>query len=225
MRGDFVAIASHELRSPLTAIRWSLSELRSRPTLSPDAREIVNDLYNRICGLIDRTSTFLQTASADHGVMDRKSFKVFNVAQVVKESVAHVQAIGRVKNVSVHSDASLELPMSMNGDPSRLRLVFDNLLSNAVKYSPNNTAVTVWCTESRRSKTIYIKDQGIGIPASELKEVFKGFHRASNAQRSGAIGSGFGLYMAKKIVEFHGGSVACQSEVGKGTTFAVTLPV
>jgi signal transduction histidine kinase len=224
MRADFVAIASHELRSPLTAVRWSLAELRTRPTLSPDAREIVNDLYERTCALIARTSTFLQTAAADKGVMDKSSFSICNVAQIMKESIANAQAIGRVKGVSVHEDGSLEIGISIKADASRLRLVFDNLLSNAVKYSPQGTAVTVSCDQKGGTKIFRIRDQGIGIPASELAQVFKGFHRASNAKRSGAIGSGFGLYMAKKIVEFHGGSLTCESEVGKGTTFIVTLP-
>ena len=224
MRSDFVAIASHELRSPLTAVRWSLAELRTRPTLSPDAREIVNDLYERICALIARTGTFLQTAAADHGVMDKSGFTTVNIAQVLRDALMNAQTLGRVKQVTVHADESISSVMSIKGDASRLRLVFDNLLSNAVKYSPQGSAVDVACVEHGNVKTFLIRDHGIGIPKNELKAVFSGFHRASNAKRSGAIGTGFGLYMAKKIVEFHGGTITCESEEGKGTTFAISLP-
>ena len=224
LKMEFVATASHEMRSPLTAVRWTLSELRNSPTLSQDARTIVNDLYERISALIARSSTFLETAASDYTHMQRKDLKNMDLSVTLREVIIQAQSIAQMKHTSVRVDPSFDGVTPVLGDPARLRLVFDNLLSNAVKYSPDHSVIRVSCTQDRYYKRIAIQDQGIGIPKSEIKAVFTGYHRASNAQRSGALGSGFGLFMAKKIVDFHGGTLTCESEEGKGTTFIVSLP-
>jgi signal transduction histidine kinase len=225
MRADFVAIASHELRSPLTAMRWSLATLQKDITLSVDATRIVNDFYNRICALINHTSTFLATAAADHGVMNKKSFVICNMQHIVAEAVDSAQSIAQVKGSSIDARLSEAPSLTVVGDPVRLRLAIDNLLGNAIKYSPEHTAISVSTTYNATQCMIAIQDHGMGIPAGELADVFKGFHRASNATRSNAIGTGFGLYMVKKIVEFHGGNLVCTSVIHEGTTFTITLPL
>jgi signal transduction histidine kinase len=101
--------------------------------------------------------------------------------------------------------------------------VLDNLLMNALKYSQDEVLVRV--TRSEGNATIAITDRGIGIPPAELGTVFSRFGRASNARRKGISGSGVGLYVSRKIVEVHGGSIAVQSAEGEGSTFTVTLPL
>ncbi|MBI5456463.1 sensor histidine kinase [Candidatus Kaiserbacteria bacterium] len=224
MKSDFVAVASHELRSPLTAIRWSLSGLRNDPAIAPNIRDIVNDLYRKVCALIDLTSTLLLTTSADHGVIRAAEFKVFNAAQTLSNAIAHAQSLALMKKIRITSDIDPAASISIKGDEERVRLIFDNVLSNALKYSPEGSTVSITHEDAGKIKRFTIKDQGIGIPKDELKNIFSGFHRASNAARSGAVGSGFGLYMAKKIASFHGGDITAESETGKGTAFTITLP-
>jgi signal transduction histidine kinase len=108
-------------------------------------------------------------------------------------------------------------------DPARFNHVLDNLLMNALKYSEDDVQVRVSRGEANAS--IAITDRGIGIPPSELGTVFSRFGRASNARRKGISGSGVGLYVSRKIVETHGGSIAVQSNEGEGSTFTVTLPL
>lgn len=223
-QADFVAVASHELRSPLASIRWSLAALRSDAILPTNLRETVNDVYRRVCALIDLTSTFLLSASADHGIIRAENFKLVNLAQILSDAIAHAQSFALMKEIKITNDIEPGASISVKGDAERLRLVFDNILSNAIKYSPNNAVVAISFEENKTSKIFRISDRGMGIPKEELAHIFSGFHRAPNARRSGAVGSGFGLYLAKKIVDFHGGSVECKSEVGHGTTFTITLP-
>lgn len=224
IKADFVAVASHELRSPLTAIRWSLAALRSDATLQPNIRETVNDLYRKVCALIDLTSTFLLTTSAEHGIMREADFKLLNMGHVIMEAIAHAQSLSQIKKIKIENSIEPEASISVKGDPARLRLVFDNLLSNAIKYSPENSTVSLSYIDKGSNKSFSIQDRGIGIPKADIKKIFDGFHRASNARNANTMGSGFGLYMAKKIVDFHGGTLVCESDLGHGTMFTVTLP-
>ncbi len=224
MKSDFVAVASHELRSPLTAIRWSLAALRKDTSLEPNIRDIVNDLYRRVCALIELTSTFLLTTSADHGIMRSSDFTLFNMTQVIFEAIEHAQSLSQMKQIKFENQIEPGASISIKGDRKRLLLVFDNLLSNAIKYSPANSTIFISYLDGNSKKIFKIHDQGMGIPKEDLKKIFSGFHRAANARYSHAVGSGFGLYMVKKIVDFHGGTIACESELGKGTTFTIALP-
>lgn len=224
MKSDFISVASHEIRSPLGAVRWMLAELRADASLSPPARETVNEVYKRVCSLIELTGTFLQATSVDHGVMRPTDLQIIDIGPVVREAIARAQGIALPKRISVRTNVVIENKILMRADGERLKLVFDNLLSNAIKYSPDGALVSL-SFEDRGSKKLFtVHDQGIGIPQEDLKDVFKGFHRAKNAKRPGTPGSGFGLYMVKKIVEFHRGTITVQSKINEGTTFFVTLP-
>ena len=224
MRSDFVAVASHELRSPLSAVRWYLAELRGDATLSQDARKIANDLYERICALIDLTTTFFMMTTADRAPLQSASMKSTNIATSVRAAIEAAIATARARNIKIEVQAQLETPILIKADPARLRIVFDNILSNAIKYSREGTTVTFSYEDAGATKRFVVHDTGIGVPMEEIERIFSGYHRAANAKRSGKLGSGFGLYMAKKIVDMHGGTIICRSSSTEGTTFTVTLP-
>lgn len=223
MKEDFVAVASHELRSPLASLRWSLSTLRLDTSLRPEMRDTLNDIYLRICSLIDLTSTFLLTTSADHGLMRRADFKPVNVARVLRSAIADGLSLGKAKNITIQSDIGPDTSAMVMGDAEKLRLVFDNLLSNAVKYSPPGSVVSISYVDDQTSRMFQVHNRGISISKTDLDSIFKGF-RGTNAEESGAMGTGFGLYISKKIVDFHRGTITCNSSEANGTTFTVTLP-
>jgi signal transduction histidine kinase len=114
-------------------------------------------------------------------------------------------------------------PLPVELDPQRFRHVIDNLVSNALKYSEDEARVTV--RSERGRAVIDVSDRGIGIPADELPTLFTRFGRASNARRRGIAGSGIGLYVAKKVVEVHRGTLTVQSKENEGSTFTVSLPL
>lgn len=224
MKTDFVAVASHELRSPLTAIRWDLSTLLKDPAIGADLRAMIDNLYQKVCALIELTNSFLLSTSVDHGVARAAQSAVIDITSLMREVVSQAENIARPKRIHIEYVAPANTQISVKGDRERLRLVFDNFLSNAVKYSPEGSVVSISYTHESKHHVFKIKDQGIGIPKEDLKKIFGGFHRASNARDAKVPGTGFGLYMVKKIVEAHDGKISCESEVNKGTTFTVILP-
>lgn len=226
MKSDFIAVSAHELRSPLTALRWTLAELQKDTSLSPVAHATVNQLYERVRALIDLTSTFLIASSTDHGVMRPDDLKVVNITPTILTAIQHSTELARTKNIKINTLFSLDhaSQIIVKADAERLRLVFENLLSNAIKYSPQGSSVDFAYEDRIHTRVFTIRDHGIGIPPQYLKTIFTGFQRAENAKKSGIVGSGFGLYMVKKIIDFHGGTVSCTSVQGAGTTFTFNIP-
>ena len=118
----------------------------------------------------------------------------------------------------------------MWGDEERLRQVLTNLIGNAIKYSPNGGEIRLggWAARGlngRESVVLYVADEGIGIPSHELPHIFERFYRIDSSLRRSTAGTGLGLFLARKIVEAHGGQIWARSEVDKGTTFFFSLPV
>ena len=112
----------------------------------------------------------------------------------------------------------------MSVDAERIEDVFLNLLSNAIRYTPIQGSVTVGLKEENNQAVVWLTDTGIGIPEEAKKNLFTKFFRADNAKRVQADGSGLGLFIAKRIVDAHGGTIGVQTEVGKGSTFTVSIP-
>ncbi len=224
MKNDFVAVASHELRSPLSSLRWDLSELQHDSALPEKERGIIDNLYKRVCVLIERTGALLQVTAVDHGAMRPDEMKRVDIAPEISAALSRAKEAAMAKQITIHALGSLQEPMLLRGNRTHLRLVFDNLLSNAVKYSPEHSTVTCSVKTISDEHIFSVRDEGMGIPPEDAARIFTGFHRAKNAEASGALGSGFGLYITKKIVDFHGGSITCSSEQGKGSTFTVRLP-
>jgi anti-sigma regulatory factor (Ser/Thr protein kinase) len=167
--------------------------------------------------LSDLANDTLALSRVEQGELNLATDPV-NVADIVKETVDALMPQRQIKlTVRGHDPV-------VRGDPARLRQVFENVLGNAIKYSPEGVSVDVRITETEHTVRIAVHDQGIGIPADEMKFLFERFTRASNAKRSKIKGTGLGLYLAKTLVERHGGNIQVQSKLGEGSTFTIVLP-
>lgn len=224
MKADFVAVASHELRTPLMSLRWELAQLKKRTDLTKEIATSIHIMYEHVCMLIDLSTSFLLTTSADHGLTSTNNFAPFDVAELVRDRVSGAELIARAHSIQLTSNIATTTPVLVHGDKDRLRLVFDNLISNAVKYSPPQSTVVTSMKLSDAFVEFTVQDSGIGIPEKERAVIFNGFQRATNALRAGVTGTGFGLYISKRIIDFHKGSITCTSKEGHGTTFTVSLP-
>jgi signal transduction histidine kinase len=224
MKADFVAIASHELRTPLMALRWELARLKDDTSLAGGTRTSLHTMYDQVCTLIDLSTSFLMTTSADHGLMHERTFKDFDLASLLRARIAAATPGAAARSITLTHNLTPDIHAMVRGDEDRLRLVVDNLITNAVKYSRPNSEITISFRDQGTSKEFSVRDSGIGIPEKELASVFSGFRRATNAARSGVAGTGFGLYIAKRIIDFHGGTITCLSKEGAGSTFTVSLP-
>jgi PAS domain S-box-containing protein len=222
-RNQFLAIVSHELRTPLTSI-VSFSELiRSEAGgLTPEGL--------RFLDIIERNADRLHRLVGDLLMLDRLEAGALpldlapvSVAELTAEAVRSASAAAAKQGVTIEITTG-DGPL-VPGDHRRLMQVLDNLIANAVKFSSRNRRVHVTAGYANGTWQVDVTDHGIGIPPDEAGQLFTRFVRASNARTAGLPGTGLGLSIVKVLTEMHGGHVAVASELGRGSTFSVFLPV
>jgi len=225
LQSDFVAAVSHEFRSPLTSMRH-LIELLSADRVPDDAtRTRFYTVLEREAGRLQRlVEQLLDFRRLDEGAAQFDMQPVDPVA-LVEEVAAGFRDDAVARGVTLEVAVDRELPV-VRGDRAALARTLWNLLENAVRYSPD--CPTVWLEAARAGAghvAIAVRDRGVGIPEDEQASIFRKFVRGGAARRLGARGTGLGLAMVEEIVRAHGGAVSLESEVGRGSTFTVTLPV
>ncbi len=220
----FVADVSHELRSPLTAIRGNLDLLR---------RGAVNDALARQEALaaIESEAARMQRLVADLLLLARADAGVTIEKQIVELDtlLLDIYRQARLMTTTVKVSLGSEDQAQVVGDPDRLKQLFLNLADNAIKYTPAGGTVTLALERDEALVRVTIADTGVGIPASDLPKIFDRFYRADKSRvrdpANGAGGTGLGLAIVKWIVDAHGGTITVASQVGKGSMFTVTLPL
>ncbi len=222
MQSVFISTVHHELRTPIAIIKGYASTLgRDDVEWERDViREkmaIIEDESDRLTDLVEDLLTASKIQSARELQLNKAD---------VDLSVVAARSAARLESQSAQ-DIVLSFPdnfPTILGDETRLRQVIDNLLTNAIKYSPRDKTITVGGRFSRRSVTVFVRDEGDGIPTDELERVFDRFYRIDNTIARRTPGTGLGLYLVKAIVEAHGGGISVKSQVGNGSTFYFTIP-
>jgi two-component system OmpR family sensor kinase len=223
MQRNFVSMASHEFRTPLTVIDGHARRLvKLKDTMAPgeigERAGKVRSAVLRLTHLIDNllNSSRLIDGGAGHyfhpDTMDMAAL-LQEVVQLHREMVPGAQIVERIATA----------PMRIIGDPKLLFQAFSNLLSNAIKYSPDGGTIEVDADVVADQAVVAIADHGIGIPAADLERLFERYHRGSNV--SGIVGTGVGLYLVKMAVDLHGGGVEVTSREGEGSRFVIRLPM
>lgn len=225
-KSDFVSVAAHQLRTPLTGIKWSYTALLDPDTgpLNPDQKEIAEKGLASISNTIDLVNDLLNVAHVEEGKM-KFDIKKQSLLPIAQKAVESLKLVAEEKKISL----SVKIPKvdgfpETNIDSEKMGLVITNLLDNAVKYTPTGGRVDFSISQERGAIKIVVQDSGIGIPKSQKDRLFSKFFRAENAVGVQTSGTGLGLYMVKKIVERHGGKIVVDSVEGKGTAFIVTIP-
>jgi len=215
-----VSITSHELKTPLTAIK-AMAELMLQYDLGPaEQKEMVGDIFRQAERLEQLIREILDANQIDSGRMsiDITSLDLRDVIGEVLDEL-ETELNGRKLRVSV----SARLPR-VRADRAKLRQIVVNLITNAIKYSPATAAVELAASNSHEGVRIEVKDHGIGIREEDIGRLFKKFQRIHDPATGRAPGTGLGLYIVKGLVELQGGTVDVTSTYGKGSTFAFTLP-
>ena len=217
----FVSMASHEFRTPLAIIDSAAQRrLRKVGQLTPEQlRERIQSIRNTVARLGELTETMLEAGRVSEGKVQFTPAP-FNLAALIKKLVQQQQDIS--PNHVLFAEIGV-VPESFLGDQRRVMQIVVNLLSNAIKYSPAGGAVRVRLDTAGDAVRIAVEDHGVGIPKDELPHLFDLFFRASTA--AGIPGTGVGLDMVKKFAELHGGHIVAESEIGRGSTFTVILPI
>lgn len=223
LQSDFVAAVSHEFRTPLTTIR-QLSEMLVRARVSTDEKR--QQFYETLLRESERlhrlVESLLNFARLESGELQYR-FESVDPHRFVQDVVAEFQE--EVSSLGYHIEfSSQDQVPSIRADRELLARVFWNLLDNAVKYSPDHRTVRVEMAKAGSRLLVRVRDEGLGIPVAEQREIFRKFVRGAASKAATIKGTGIGLAMAREIVNAHGGEIRVDSEIGRGSTFSVLLP-
>ena len=222
---EFVSLASHQLRTPLTAINWN-SELILSPikgSLNKDQRQLMEEIHASSKRMVTLVDTLLNVSHLELGTfsIDPEPVNIVDVAEVsLQELISQIEN----KKLILKKKYDPNIPM-FSADRKLLGIILGNLLSNAIKYTPRDGKISLTINKEKKSIFIIVSDTGIGIPTSQHKNIFTKLFRADNAKIMDSDGTGLGLYIVKEILENSGGKIRFDSQEGKGSIFYVTLPL
>jgi signal transduction histidine kinase len=221
-KSKFISVAAHQLRTPLSAIKWILHMINLGQFKDEiERQDFLHKATESTDRMISLVNDLLEVDHIESG-KDHFAFLPVDCNDLVVAVVSDVSALAEERNITIVTD--MKAKAKVVGDSTKLRDLFQNLIENAIKYSSPNGTVQVSSTEEDTCVSIVIQDSGIGIPDDEQDQIFSKFFRAPNALKAQTVGSGLGLFIAKEIVKRHGGKIWFESKVGTGTTFFVNLP-
>jgi len=227
---EFVSLASHQLRTPLSTINWYLEMLMSddKAKLNDDQTEYAKEAYLASKRMVGLVNALLNVSRIEMGTFIIEP-KLINIAEIIKAVISEFEHKSKEKKLEVKVAYELSVPKVM-ADPKLLDIVCQNLLENAINYTPSGGKIKVSLKSKGNDILIIVEDTGIGIPKIQQPMIFTKLFRADNAREQKTFGNGLGLYMTKSIVEHSGGKIWFSSKGGSasggesGTTFYVTIP-
>lgn len=223
LKTNFISMMSHDLKTPIARILGMIEViLKDETALSSQQREAVDTIKGSSDDLLKFINSILQYGRIEsQGVELHKQSKDIN--QLIKEVIKKHEFLARVKKIKITPELDPLFPVAI--DPDLMKQVLSNLIENAIKYSPEDSSVLVKSREENDQILVEVVDQGMGIPAVDLPNIFMKFFRSHNVKTSTIKGTGLGLYLAQYFVQLHKGQISVSSEAGQGSTFTVRLPL
>lgn len=225
MKIDFVSMAAHELRTPLSAIRGYLELIMFQPKENMDEKVLKYATQARTSATILATliSNLLDVSRIERGTLVLTMDKV-DLADTVNQAVQNLSFNAQDKQITLQYDGPTR-ECYVVADNIAIKEVVGNLLDNAIKYTQNGGKVDVGLIQKDDNYVVTVSDTGVGIPANSLPYLFTKFYRVHGGLESGSSGTGLGLYISKSIMERHGGTITVKSNEGKGSVFTITIPI
>lgn len=226
MKTEFVSFSAHQLRTPLSAIKWSLKMFLDGDLgkITKEQKSFISKTYEANEKMIELINDLLDVTRIEEG---RYIFKpeFLQLEEIIQKVVKSLKGEIEKKEIKFKLEKPKEKLPKIKMDEEKIALAFQNLLENAIIYTPRGGKVKVSIKKLKNEVEISVKDNGIGIPKGQQKRVFSKFFRASNAMKMETRGTGLGLYITKNIIEAHGGKIWFESEEGRGSTFYFRLPI
>lgn len=223
-KDEFVGMASHQLRTPLTSVKGYISMVLDGDAgkVSDSQKKLLNEAFDSSERMVNLINDFLNISRIQTGkfIIDKKQF---DLSKLVEEEINNLESSAKTRNLKFKYNKPSEFPM-MNADMEKIRQVVMNFLDNAIYYSQDDSSIQVGVSQEKGRFSLEIKDSGIGVPIGERDQLFTKFYRASNARSKRPDGTGVGLYLAKKVIDAHDGKVIFESIEGKGSTFGFVIP-
>jgi signal transduction histidine kinase len=224
MKEEFLALTTHDLRSPLTVISGVISFFTSGRLgeLTPEQKNMVAMMERNAQSLIELVNDLLDASKLESGTM-RLELASIDLRGLFNELRETMEPLAREKSLKMEQDLPADLP-PVEADRAKLRRILVNLVSNAIKFTSRGGHVTMRAAREDGRVRISVSDTGVGIAPEDVKRLFDKYEQARSRATRGEKGTGLGLYITKQLVELHDGEIKVDSEVGKGSTFSFTIP-
>lgn len=221
-KDDFISIASHELKTPVTSMKMYAQILQKHPLLTNDkkASDMLSKMDLQMNRLTELVASFMNVYKLGTGKL-RLHKKHFELPELIAEIVANFQYTVTSHTVEQNGESKARV----FADPARINQVLVNIISNAIKYSPDADKAIITLTKTKEKVTVTIQDFGIGIPKDEQNRIYERFFRAKGKKEGKIPGLGLGLFISAEIIKQHGGDLWVDSVNKRGSTFYFTLPI
>lgn len=226
MKTEFVSIAAHQLRTPLSAIKWTLRMVLDGDTgkLNDEQQELLEKTYVSNERMISLINDLLNVSRIEEGRFLYKQ-QLINLEEIVSVVIESSQELLKMKKMTLTFDKPKEPLPQVSADKEKMELAVQNLLENSVKYTPEGGKINISLEKNDRDIVFKIKDTGVGIPEDQHERIFTKFFRSDNVIRMETEGSGLGLYTTRNIIDAHKGKIWFDSKEGEGTIFYFTIPI
>lgn len=225
-KSEFLTVAAHQLRTPLSGIKWALESLINGDfgPASEQQKEVLNNGLVAAEKASKTANDLLDTSNIESGKFGYE-FMEGDIIDLINKMMDGYAVLTQKHNIKMYFEYPPDGVPKFKFDPMRIRLVFQNLIENAIRYNVENGEIVITLVKKEPFLEVLIRDTGIGVPKEELPKLFSKFFRATNVLKYETEGTGLGLYIVKNIVEAHGGKIWIESIENRGTTFFFTLPM
>lgn len=223
MKTEFVSVASHQLRTPLSAMRWTLNLLNDGRIKAEELADYLGLIKESNERMIKLVNDLLDVSRIEMGkiLLNPRQTNLYVLIQKISNNFS---AYAKANNIVIAIEASETLP-NVFVDPEKISLVIQNLIDNAIKYIKGKGEIKISLEGNAKFVKVAVGDTGVGIPEAQQKFIFQKFFRSDNIMKHQTVGTGLGLFIAKSVVEESRGKIWFESQEGQGTTFYFTLPI
>lgn len=225
VKDEFMSMASHQLRTPLTSVKGYLSMVLDGDVgkVTPQQRKLLTEAFGSSERMVRMIADFLNVSRLQTGKFTMEKTDI-EFRKIVKQEVEHLKLVAGVRNLKLELVAS-DQDLHIHADEAKLREVVMNFIDNAIYYSKPDSTIKISLTKHARYIELTVSDTGIGVPKEEQARLFNKFFRATNARKQRPDGTGVGLFLSRKVILAHGGEMIVHSVEGRGSTFGFRLPL